>query len=168
MWEIDHAGQIYAFIASLLMGGGFSLLYEIFRLIRNAKGIRGFFLFLLDLLYCITVAMVGFCFFLVYTDGEIRGYVWTGFVLGFLAFAKTVSPFWYRLLSLALVCVLKLIGIPKRLIFTPLDRFLKKIGIFLIKMCKKSYFFVKKGLKNKSPLVYTKEKCLREGKGKEA
>lgn len=167
MWEIDHAGQIYTFLASLPVGGAFSLFYEIFRLIRVKFNVKGLFLFLVDLVFFIPLAFVGFCFLLVYTSGEIRGFVWVGFILGFLAFSKTVSPLWYRLLNLVAWCVLKLFSIPKRLIFIPVGHFFEKTGVFLIKMCKKTRFFIKKCLKNNTPLVYTKEKCPQEGKGKE-
>lgn len=168
MWEIDLSGQIYTFLLSLMLGAAFCLVYDTVRALELKARMSAPAIFLVDVLYFIVISLFEFCFFLVRTNGEIRGFVFVGQLAGFLAARKTLSRI-YGFLLLAIFGLIKWIKKQMfRLIFAPICRFFNKIGRFSLQVHKKYSLFVKKCLKNHKGLVYTKEKCPQDGKRREA
>ncbi len=168
MWEIDLSGQIYTFLLSLLLGVAFCLVYDTVRTIELKFRMSPTAVFFTDVLYFAVIAIFDFCFFLVRTNGEIRGFVLAGQLVGFLACKKTLSRFY----SVVLLMMCKSVRWVKkwfcRLIFHPIYGFFEKIGGFVVNFSKKTSKFFKKRLKNHNGLVYTKEKCPQSSKRKEA
>ena len=88
MWEIDLGNQISTFLLSLPLGGFFALCFftlEAFRIVSGIKGVR---LWINDILFFALTAFITFCFLLVRSNGEIRGYVLIGELIGFWVFKK--------------------------------------------------------------------------------
>lgn len=168
MWEIDLSEQIYTFLLSLFLGVIFCLVYDTVRTIELNSKMCKTAVFVADIFYFIVIAIFDFCFFLVRTNGEIRGFVLIGQLVGFLVCRKTLS----RLYSMVLLMFLKFARWIKkwlcRLIFHPIYGFFTKTGDFAVNLSKKSSNFFKKRLKNHNGLVYTKEKCPQNGKRKES
>ncbi len=164
MWEIDLRAQIFTFLLSLLLGGAFCLVYDLFQIFYSGK--NKLLNAVADISYFIIIAFVNFCFLLVASNGEMRLYLVFGEIMGFLICKKTVSRVFSFLLLLAIGCVKKTFRVIDKLIFTPFSKFFANTSVFCLKIGKKTLKFVKKGLKKPKDIVYTKEKSLDVGKGK--
>lgn len=164
MWEIDLSGQIYTFLLSLLLGVVFCLVYDTIRTVELKFRMAPTAVFFTDVLYFAVIAIFDFCFFLVRTSGEIRGFVLVGQLGGFLLCKKTLS----RLYGIVMLLIFKAVRWIKkwicRLILNPIYELFEKIGRFAVNLSKKSSNFFKKRLKNHKGLVYTKEKCPQDSK----
>lgn len=167
MWEIDLEGQIVTFLFSLLTGAVFCLVYDVFRVLRHKSYVTGAVLTVIDILYFLLLAVFDFCFFLARSNGEIRGFVLIGQLMGFWLCRKSLSRVFYLLL-MALIGLLE--GLLKRIdrsILYPFSAFFAKIGDKEPNRSKKYSFFIKKRLKNHNGLVYTKEKCPQDSTRKD-
>ena len=159
MWEISLSLQIEAFVWSIFLGAlfciSFDLLNEFGEEFLSSKAL----VFILDILFFVTLGFVDFCFFLAFCNGEIRGYVFIGEIIGFYLCKKTLAKVYIPLLLIAFGGVKKLWSGACNRIFIPIYSFFEKLGRKAIKISQKSAFFIKKGLKKPKRLVYTKEKC---------
>lgn len=143
MWEIDFAAQIFSFLKSILLGGIYGLIYDLFRFPVRRREASAITVFAVDILYFAFIAVINFCFLLTVTNGEVRGYLLLGAALGFAAYKKTLSP----VLKLAAALVLK----PIRVLFSLLNRGIKAVFspviTFFSKIIKKISEIIKKRLK---------------------
>ncbi len=91
MWEISFADQTLTFLLSIPAGAAMCLFYDLFRIIRLARNTSTVGVFFQDVLYFAVCAFFTFCFLIVRCNGEIRGYVLLGELLGFLACRCSLS-----------------------------------------------------------------------------
>ena len=155
MWEINTANQTVTFILSLCIGVLFCVLYDILRAVRKVCLNSFWSVFFTDILLWIFYALTTFLFLMSRTNGEIRGYVLAGELLGFVLFRLTLS----RLLFAALAFIVtKLAELNKKVsrifakLYAGFDMLLLKIQQYISK-CFKS---VKKLLKNATLPLYNK------------
>lgn len=167
MWEIDIAGQIFAFLYSMLGGVIFCLIFDITRFIRKRFAPSNTAVFMMDIVYFIVLGFAEFCFFLATTNGEIRGFVFVGNIIGFAFCRFLLSGIFLRLLEFIYGIFDLVIGGFNRFVFAPIRSVFKKISHYVIKLSKKYLFFMKKGLKKPKRLVYTKEKCPQDTERKD-
>ncbi len=114
MWEIDFAQQIKSFFYSIVLGGMFGLLYDVFRIPFKRKGVSAVVVFVADVFYFAFIGIVYFCFLLGVSNGEVRGYLFLGAALGFLAYKKSLSPI--------ILLVIRLILRPMKWVFLRISR----------------------------------------------
>ena len=153
MWEINSALQILFFGYSLCLGVIFCIFYDIFRALRKVTKINDFSVFLQDIFYFVIIAFITFVFLIATTNGEIRGYIIFGIVIGFLVCFCTISKFFIKLLNLifkGLFTVFRKINTIYNCIFSKTERFFIKIFNLIKNTCKKL-------LKKVKGLLYTKE-----------
>lgn len=93
MWEISNIGQSTAFLWSMLLGGILSVVYDIFRLDRMIFKRSVLAVALEDVLFFIISAISIFCLQLVTTNGQMRGFIFIGIIIGFLILRLTLSRF---------------------------------------------------------------------------
>ena len=167
MWEIDIAGQIFAFVYSILSGVVFCLIFDITRFIRKRFAPSNTAVFIMDIAYFTVLGFAEFCFFLATTNGEIRGFVFIGNIIGFAFCRFLLSGVFLRIVGFIYRIVEFVAGAFNRFIFAPITVVFKKFYYCIIKLCKKSLFFMKKGLKKPKRLVYTKEKCPQDKERKD-
>ena len=143
MWEISLADQIISAIQSLPLGIALAILFftfESFNIASKATKIR---IFVSDIVFFIIAAFITFCFLLISSNGEIRGYILVGEGIGFLLFKAFFSKYYIKLL-VAIITFIK--GIFEGLV-SAADRFFEKIAEWLRKSFKKVKNNKKKGLK---------------------
>ena len=92
MWEISNLNQISSFLRSILLGGIFCIIFDVFRSIRKEFNNSVYAVFAEDLLCFSIWAPVTFCFLLATTNGELRFYVFFGIISGFWIFRFALSP----------------------------------------------------------------------------
>lgn len=158
MWEINVTNQIITFVLSLCLGASICMLYDIIRALHKA-GLNSFFaVFFTDIIFWIICAFLTFIFLISRTNGEIRGYVLCGELLGFAAVRVTASKIIYWLLSRLFTLVVKL----KKYAYNKINTLMtvlwnvlsNNMKLFLHKF-KTVLKRVKKLLKNKGELLYT-------------
>lgn len=154
MWELNSGLQILNFLYAIVLGVGFDLFYDIFKALRLNIKLSDFAVFIQDVLYFAVISVLSFCFFLIFTCGEIRFYILTGFAIGFLVSRLSLSKILVPVFSFILSLIIKILGYIKW-IFNELYEFLynifKKVAFF----SKKTLKSVKKLLKKTEGLLYT-------------
>ncbi len=91
MWEINSFSQYLCFLYSVLMGGAVGVLYDVFKIDRIFFKRGTAFIFFQDILFWIISAFAFFSFSVVFSNGQIRGYLLFGFFIGFIIYRLTLS-----------------------------------------------------------------------------
>ena len=160
MWEISNSQQLISFGVSLLFGVGFGVYYALFKGIRRAVRHTAAAVFFEDIFFFFSTAVITFLLLLALSVGEIRLYILLGILIGFCAFYFIMS----EPVSIGFAFIIKVF----RLCFSVVFSFLRKnFGILvksaakMVHFCrekfKKCYKYLKKPLKDKGTLVYTKK-----------
>ena len=152
MWEISLSWQIQVFLCSVFLGVIFCFAFDFLSITETKLRISKTAIYLTDILFFTALGFINFCFFLAGCNGEIRGYVFIGELIGFFLCKKTLAVIYVPLFLLLFRAVRKYIIRPVSFVF-------QKIHIKAFKIGRKTLFFIKKGLKKPKWLVYTKEKC---------
>lgn len=152
MWEINNSLQILSFLRSLILGVLLCVLYDFIKSARLTVDFSDITIFLQDIIYSCISAFVTFIFLLSVTNGEMRGYVILGILVGFIISRFTLSRLLCKFLKFIFGGVKRLFDVISRWFYGEFDLLTEKI----IKICKKTLKTVKKLLKNLECLVYTK------------
>lgn len=118
---------------------------------RIADGIKGLGVWINDLVFFAFAGFTTFCFLLVRSNGEVRGYVIIGILIGFWFFKELFSRLYIKL-SVWLIKLIK--GTASRIFVAARGIFLK-IYRKMRKTLKKVKNYKKKRLKMQEQLVYT-------------
>lgn len=133
MWEISNNLQFFSFWFSIIVGVIFCVGYDILRALRKVKHLTDLTVFFQDVLYFIFIGFMTFFVLMIFANGEIRGYIIFGIVLGFAACFLTFSKIMLKFLILCFGFIyeinLKVVNFFNRLI--------DKLREFLIKNIKK-------------------------------
>lgn len=142
--------EVIVFFLSCLLGGFFSFYYDCFRLFRQIIPHYGVIVFFEDILYFSSCAIIAFSFIVSKAAGEIRGFVFVGFIFGYILYFFTISivfmkvwRFIFKVIKKVLLTLWKLICVlmlPFKLLFIAFHYFFTKFfGFFcrIMKKCKK-------------------------------
>jgi len=156
MWEIDIENQLLGIVAAIILGTVLCVLYDIFRSHRKIFKAGILLASVEDILFWLISAVFTFTYFLIFTNGEIRGYLLLCEFLGFILCRKTLSSFFYRLFGF----IFKMLKIVFRKTEEILSILADKTFIFLkkiLKILKKALNCLKKLLKSVRLMLYTKK-----------
>lgn len=157
----SSGAQIRVFLYAVGFGFFLGAVYDVFRMCRLLfqKSDRAYRVS--DLLFAVTAGLLVFLFALTVLNGQIRGYVLCGILLGFLLYAYTFGAFFARRLERAARAVRRFFAALYRKLSAPFLRIVKKCrGIFaknVQKAQKKTKFSVKKSkfhLKSVKDMLY--------------
>lgn len=118
------------------MGGILCFVYDLFRVDRVLFKRSSIFVFLQDVLFWVISAFVFFSFSVVFSNGQIRGYLLFGTALGFLIFRLTIS----RLIWFLVRPLKKFIKILKK----KYNQLLEKLLFCIVKVVKRAKILLKK------------------------
>lgn len=76
------SNQVYVFLWSILVGGVLALVFDFFRLLRRKGNTKNYIVYLEDILYWIIVAIIIVASAFITNDGELRGYMFIGYIIG--------------------------------------------------------------------------------------
>lgn len=150
MWEIDIKLQFYYWLLSVVLGGIYCLFYDFFRAVRLAVKCSDIAVFFQDVLYFFVISLSTFCFLLATTNGQVRGFVIFGAVIGFILIRYTVSYIIMKIYCFILkytMAFLKRVLYLKNLIFKRIDKTFYEFSQKSKKIFKKSANTLKKLLK---------------------
>lgn len=97
--DFSNTWQIGAFLYAVLLGMGLRLLYDFVRDIARKFRKNVFVSFICDFLYFAFAAVATFCFFILFTKGTVRVYVFAGIFIGFLVCGFTLSRIFLKILT---------------------------------------------------------------------
>ena len=100
MWEIDLYDQITTFLLSLSLGAVFALVFYFGEAVRVANNISKIRIWINDISYFAVSAIITYCFLLSRSNGEIRGYIIVGIVLGWWLFKIVFSKHFVKFLTI--------------------------------------------------------------------
>ena len=106
---ISLAGQTTAFLYSCALGAALCAVYDVFRAIRMFFLPGRILVAFLDILYFFLAAVFTFAFFMAVSQGEIRGYLYFGELIGWLLYYETIGS-WLLRLQNKLFAILRRIG----------------------------------------------------------
>lgn len=90
LW-VSVSNQAYIFLSCVLGGMIIAFIYDIFRIRRKAVKASNIIVYLEDLIYWILVALVLFGVVYLSNEGEIRGYLLIGVILGIIIYIFLLS-----------------------------------------------------------------------------
>lgn len=144
MWEININNQIITFGLSLCVGAVLCAIYDMLRAWRKVEFNSFMTVFITDIIFWVFSAFVTFIFLMARTNGEIRGYVILGALVGFMLFRISLSRFLLIVLNLLFRCFVKFKNIIFKKIYFVYD---KTEGIFL-QILRCSFNFLKRVVKS--------------------
>ena len=142
---VSVSNQAYVFLCSVIGGMLIAFIYDVFRIKRKAIKTRSIFIHIEDFLYWIIVAIVMFALVYYSNEGEIRGYIFLGNILGVILYSLLLSKIIinssmfilnviYKILKTICIVllypfkiVLKILKIPERFIFKILRGIYRKL-----------------------------------------
>ncbi len=80
--QVSVSNQAYIFFCSILGGMLIAFIFDLFRIKRKAVETGNLLTYIEDLLYWIIAALVMFAVVYLANEGELRGYIFLGFVMG--------------------------------------------------------------------------------------
>lgn len=99
MWEINNTSQYLCFSYSLVLGAILGLIYDFFKIDRMIFNRNVFFILLEDILFWVISAFAIFSFSVVFSNGQIRGYLLFASFLGFIIYKLTISKLFTLMIS---------------------------------------------------------------------
>ena len=142
MWEISSLSQYTCFIYSMILGVELGLIYDFFKIDRIVFKRKSFFVFLQDILFWLIAAFEFFSFSVVFSNGQIRGYLLLGSILGFFIYRLTFS----KIINLIIIPLKRLKNILKKFYLN----FINKIVYYTENITNKVKIFIKKFFTSKN------------------
>lgn len=145
---LSSSMQVRIFLYAIGFGFFLGGVYDVFRLFRLLFQKSGGAYRVADVLFALTAGFFVFLFALTQLNGQIRGYVLLGILLGFLLYAYTFGAFFARRTERIAAVVRRFFGAVFRKVSAPILRYIKKCKGFFAKNVqkaqKKAKFSVKK------------------------
>lgn len=159
--EWTNGSQLYDLLLSCGLGFLLGAYYDVFRVFRLALKSGKRALFLQDVFFFASAAVVTFLFALAVTDGQLRFYLFGGEGAGFAAYYFTIGRLVMRFAGAVIRAVLRgwhllwtAVCFPFRMLWRPLRPFMKKTETAVQKILRKPAGFLKKGLKQARGVLY--------------
>lgn len=144
MWEIDLNSQIQTFLLSLLIGVGFCIVFDVLNILEEKLALSKNAIFIADILLFICFAFFEFCFFLATENGEIRGFVFIGEIIGFFLCKRTLAMVYVPLILLILKAIKWLFNKVYRISVQPVFKFFSKLRKKILEISQKRREITKK------------------------
>lgn len=144
---VSVSNQAYIFLCSVIGGMLIAFIYDMFRIKRKTFKTRSIGVFIEDLVFWIIVALVMFAVVYYSNEGELRGFIFIGTVIGVILYMLLLSRFVMNFF-LAILCIIK--KILKKIWFIisyPFRIIIKILGIpcsFMVNVSKKTAKRVKR------------------------
>ena len=147
MWEINNFNQYTCFLYAIILGALMEIVYDLFKFDRTLFKRSKVVIFISDVLLWVIYAFTLFSFCVVFSNGQIRGYIVFANLLGFIIFRFTVSKLFWHLFK----PIKKIANKIKRHYLFLLEKanFLLSRIVVWVKKLWKNIFFNKKEKNNK-------------------
>lgn len=158
--------QLQQFFYSCGLGFILGLYYDVFRVMRLVMRPGKIAIFVQDMVFFVTAAVITFLFALAEIDGQLQIYLFLGEIIGFIAYYLTIGRVVMRFAGVVTAAILRvwhfiwwLVFLPFRLIGRLLSRPCRFLTNLLKKFLQKLGSNLKKGLKYMHSLLYNHKKA---------
>ncbi|MBQ8300014.1 MAG: spore cortex biosynthesis protein YabQ [Clostridia bacterium] len=83
--------QTYVFLWSVVIGAFLALIFDFFRILRRKGKTKNFIVYIQDIIYWILVTIIIIMSAFITNDGELRGYMFIGYILGSIIYLASIS-----------------------------------------------------------------------------
>ncbi len=91
--------QVYVFFWSIVIGIILALIFDFFRLMRRKGNTRNWVVYIQDIIYWFIVAIIIIASAFVTNDGELRGYMFVGYILGAIFYLMLFSKMFLNVIG---------------------------------------------------------------------
>lgn len=85
--------QTYVFLWSLFVGVILALIFDLFRILRRKGNTKNYVVYIQDVIYWFAVTFIIIMSAFITNDGELRGYMFIGYILGAVVYIVTISKY---------------------------------------------------------------------------
>lgn len=85
--------QTYVFLCSLFVGMILAVIFDFFRILRRKGNTPNYVVYIQDIIYWIIVTFIIIMSAFITNDGELRGYMFIGYILGAIIYIVTISKY---------------------------------------------------------------------------
>ncbi len=163
--EITVSEQLTQLFLSCGMGFLLGAYYDVYRVIRLVMRSGKRWIFVQDILFFLTSAVLTFLFSLAVMEGRLRFYLFFGELLGFSAYYFTIGRVVMRFAGAVTSAIVRMwnafwhvLSLPFRWVARLFRRPLKAAGAFFRKIGRKAGQVLKKGLKRAASVLYNRKK----------
>lgn len=160
MWEISSVLQLQSLLYSVILGALICVFYDIISAVRLTGNNSFISVCIQDLFFWIVSAFAVFFFLLGVSNGEIRGYIIFGILIGFILLKITLSKYIVKTLKTVFKFIRKILRKINEftgVIFDLISVRLRKIRKKTNKNIKKGAETAKKLLKKGESMLYTNQ-----------
>lgn len=103
--------QVYVFFASILVGVVLALIFDFFRLMRRKGKTKNLVVYIQDIIYWLIVAFIIIISAFVTNDGELRGFMFVGYIIGAIFYLFLFSKLFLKIFGTILDFIEKCCGV---------------------------------------------------------
>ncbi len=94
--------QTYVFLWSVVIGAFLALVFDFFRILRRKGKTPNYIVYIQDIIYWIIVTLIIITSAFITNDGELRGYMFIGYILGAVIYIVSISKFILKISNIIL------------------------------------------------------------------
>jgi spore cortex biosynthesis protein YabQ len=99
--------QTYVFLCSLFVGVILAVIFDFFRILRRKGNTPNYMVYIQDIIYWIIVTFIIIMSAFITNDGELRGYMFIGYILGAVVYIVTISQYILKFVNIFLDAIEK-------------------------------------------------------------
>ncbi len=107
--------QVYVFMWSVIVGVILALIFDCFRLMRRKGKTNNIIVYIQDIVFWLIAMIIIVASAFITNEGELRGYMFIGYILGALFYLGLFSKFILKHIGIVLDFIEKSLEYPKRL-----------------------------------------------------
>ena len=138
--------ELYTFLMFILTGLAIGILFDIFRILRRSFKTKDFITYIEDILFWIFTGITLLYSIFTFNNGELRGFVFIGVLLGIILYILTLSKYLIKICVYAVNIIKKIIIFPikilanlvKKIFIIPLNKIIVTIKKYLKKIISKN------------------------------
>lgn len=115
--------QTYVFLWSLFVGVILAVIFDFFRILRRKGNTPNYMVYIQDIIYWIIITFIIIMSAFITNDGELRGYMFIGYILGAIVYIVTISRYILKFVNKVLDLVENIFNQIKEIIHKILKKF---------------------------------------------
>ena len=104
------AEQVYIFFTSVLIGAIMGIVFDFFRALRRKGNTRNILVYMQDIIFWLIIAIIIIVSSFIINNGELRGYMLLGYILGALMYMLLISKYIKFLFGIIFDFIEKILG----------------------------------------------------------
>lgn len=115
--------QVYIFLWTVLVGAIMGVVFDFFRALRRSGNTKNIIVYIQDIVFWLIVAVIIITSSFILNNGDLRGYMLIGYILGALLYMLIISNYVKAIFELIMDGISKICGI----LFKPLNKLVEKL-----------------------------------------